>query len=58
MLADSCTDIGQLWDLDQRRNGAGTHSEKPDGNWDKIAEQMMIDFAESGHLVCRAAVLL
>ena len=22
MLADSGTDIGQLWDLDQRRNGA------------------------------------
>ena len=54
MLADSCVDIGRFWDLGQRRNGAGTHFEKPDGNWDKIAEQKMINYAESGHPIWRA----
>ena len=32
-----------------------THVNKLDGEWDKTAEGMMINFAESGHLVFRAS---
>ena len=31
-----------------------TYSGKPDGDWDKTAEQMMLNFAESGHSIFRA----
>ena len=27
----------------------GTYYDKPDGSWDKIAHQMMVNFSESGH---------
>ena len=33
----------------------GTHECKPDGQWDEVAENMMINFAESGHLFFRAS---
>ena len=32
----------------------GTHVNKPDGEWDKTAEGIMLNFAESGHPVFRA----
>ena len=32
----------------------GTQSDKPDGKWDKTAERMMLNFAESGHPIFRA----
>ena len=32
----------------------GTYSDKPDGKWDKTAERMMLNFAESGHPIFRA----
>ena len=32
----------------------GTHVNKPDGKWDKTAEDMMLNFAESGHPKFRA----
>ena len=35
-----------------------THEYKPPGEWDRVAEQMMIKFAESGHPVFRATSLL
>ena len=31
-----------------------THEYKPKGEWDRVAEQMMINIAESGHPVFRA----
>ena len=31
-----------------------THNERPGGQWDKVAELMMIKFGESGHPVFRA----
>ena len=58
MLADSCSDVGHLWNLDQRRHLYGTSSDKPDGDWDKTAELMMLTFAESGHPVFRATSTL
>ena len=36
----------------------GTHVSKPDGEWDKTAEDMMLNFAESGHLIFRASSAL
>ena len=35
-----------------------TFSDKPDGDWDKTAEIMMLNFAESGHPICRATSAL
>ena len=61
ILADlrenSRTDIGPFWNLDQRRNG-GTHTYKPNGKWDHVAEDMMINFGESGHPVFRGSSAL
>ena len=36
----------------------GTHTQKPDGEWDKTAGSMMLNFAESGHPVFRATSAL
>ena len=33
----------------------GTHSDKPDGIWDKTAEKMMIEFSETAHPIFRAS---
>ena len=33
----------------------GTYSDKPDGDFDKTGEQMMLNFAESEHPVFRAS---
>ena len=44
ILADSRAGIGHFWGLDQGRNGTG--------DWDRTAERMMINFAESGHPMC------
>ena len=33
----------------------GTFSGRPDGSWDKTAEQMMMSFSESGHPIVRAS---
>ena len=40
------------------KNWYGTYSDKPDGKWDKTAERMMLNFAESGHPVFRATSAL
>ena len=34
--------------------GLGSHLHKPDGEWEKTAESMMLNFVESGHPVFRA----
>ena len=36
----------------------GTHVNKPDGEWEKTAEGMMLNFAESGHPAFRASSAL
>ena len=33
----------------------GTHAHKPNGEWDEVAEIMMINFSESGHPVFRGS---
>ena len=37
-----------------RKKWNGTHVSKPNGEWNKTAEVMMLNFAESGHPVFRA----
>ena len=34
------------------------YSDKPDGDWDKTVERMMLNFAESGHPIFRATSAL
>ena len=41
-----------FWDLVLRKSG--TRVNKPNGEWSKIAEVMVLNFAESGHPVFRA----
>ena len=52
MRKDFHQEHGHSSDLDQRRNGI--HEYKPQGEWDKVAELMIIKFGESGHPVFRA----
>ena len=41
--------------LGSEKKWYGTCSDEPDGVWDKTAEDMMLNFAESGHPVFRAS---
>ena len=43
-------DVGHSSDLDQKRSGS-TYKERPRGEWDRVADLMMIKFRESGHPV-------
>ena len=47
-------DDGHSSDLDQKRSGILLTSIRPRGEWDRVAELMMIKFGESGHPVFRA----
>ena len=44
-------DVGHSSDLDQKRSGFSTKNERPRGEWDRVADLMMIQFRESGHPV-------
>ena len=41
-------------DLDQKRSGYSTHDSRTQGEWNRVAELMMIEFRESGHPVFRS----
>ena len=48
-------DVGHSSDLDQKRSGVlPFFFDRPQGEWDRVAELMMIKFGESGHPVFRA----
>ena len=47
-------DSGHSSGPDQRKSGALISEDSPQGEWDKIAEVMMIKFGESGHPVFRS----
>ena len=32
----------------------GTHTDRPDASWDRMAEEMIPNFSRSGHPICRA----
>ena len=57
MRKDSRTDIGRFLGLDQKRSGT-EHIHKPNGKWDRVAEDMMLNFSESGHSIFRASSAL
>ena len=51
---DSHQNNGHFSDLDQKKSGCSTYTDRPQGEWDRVAELMMINFGESGHPVFRA----
>ena len=50
--------LAQFLGIGSEKKWYGTHSEKTDGKWDKTAEQMMLNFAESGHPIFLATSAL
>ena len=41
--------------LGSEKKEYGTYTGRPDGSWDKVAEQMIVNFSESGHPKIRAS---
>ena len=58
MVEDSREDIGRFQGLDRRRNGTEPMSTNLMVKWDKTAENLMLNFAESGHPIFRATSAL
>ena len=48
-------DIGRFLGPEQKRSGTETHVYKPNGKWDRVAEDMMLNSSESVHPVFRAS---
>ena len=46
------------WEPGSEKKWYGTYSDKPDEDWDKTAEQMMLNLAESSHPIFRATSAL
>ena len=44
MREDFHQDVGHSWELDHKRKWYSTHNERPRGDWDRVAELMMIKF--------------
>ena len=57
-LENSRKDIWSFLGPGPEKKWYGTHAHKPDGEWDRTAEGMMLNFAESGHPVFRASSAL
>ena len=53
MQRDLEQDNGHSSDLDLRKKWYSIGEDSPKGEWDRIAEQMMLTLAESGHPVFR-----
>ena len=58
MLADSRSDVGHFWDVDQRRNGTEPILVNQVENGTKTAERVILNFTGSGHTVFRATSAL
>ena len=41
--------------LGSEKNWCGTYTDRPDGSWDRTAEEMMENFSRSGHPISRAS---
>ena len=41
--------------LGSEKKRYGTHTYKPNGKWDRVAEDVMLNFSESGHPVFRGS---
>ena len=55
MLASSLAVIGLSWAWIRREKWYGTYTYKPDGSWDRRAEQVLANFSRSGHPTFRAS---
>ena len=55
MLADSSRSLVILGAWISEKEWYGTCTDKPDGSWDRIAENMMRNFSDSGHPIFRAS---
>ena len=58
MLEDSFRGHWSFLGPGSEKKWYGTHVCKPDGQWDNPAEDMMLNFAESGHPIFRASSAL
>ena len=58
MQEDSRTDIGRSLGLDQKRNGTELTRTSRTENGDRVAEDMVLNFSESGHPVFRGSSAL
>ena len=47
-----------FWEPGSEKKWYGTYSDKPDGDWDKTAEQMMLNLAAGSHPIFRATSAL
>ena len=45
MLANSLAVIGLSWGLDHKKSGTEPYTDKPDGSWDRMAEEMMLQIS-------------
>ena len=54
MREDFHQEDGHSSDLDQKKKWYSTHNSRPQGEWDRVAELMMIRYSESGHPVFNA----
>ena len=55
MLADSCSNVCHFGG---QKKWYGTFSDKPDVDWNKTADQTMLNFADSDHPIFRATSAL
>ena len=55
--ADFSGDIGRFWDPEGNKSGTVLVN-KPDGVWDKVAENMVLELGESTHPIFRATTPL
>ena len=44
--------------LGSEKDWYGSHLHKPNGKWDRVAEDVMLNFSESGHPVFRGSSVL
>ena len=58
MLTNSLSVIGLSWELGSEETWYGTYTDKPDGSWDRMAEELMAIFSGSGHPIFRASSAL
>ena len=58
MQKDFHQENGHSSETGSEKKWYSTYDSKPQGEWNTVAEQMMMEFSESGHPVFRATSLL
>ena len=52
-ITDSRKDIGRFSGQDQKKKWYGSNTYKPNGEWDDVADHMLLNFSESGRPIFR-----